>query len=294
MITDLLSDIPASPDSNNTLSLNITELLNLEEFPGNKSDIYGISSNKNCTDTPIVLNTTSFTNETLDSDKLTNKSDLIEIVAHSAELKFRNCDNLTSGLDANLTDLDPSIASGNETSTLIIISSSNVEDNSLLSELISVQNMTQNDTSEFANTTSHKESSTKVMSMVAASETVRELDPELKSNISSTNCLNHLYRLPEKKSDANEMLSKKNMHDMIVVSERSSIKLNFQKLFEMLRDISNALLQLFHTTTISGNITLVDDNAADNSSSAANNDSKNLLSLTFSKSQKLLITLHRH
>ncbi|CAG9533425.1 unnamed protein product [Cercopithifilaria johnstoni] len=214
-----------------------------------------ISSNKSCMDMPTVRNATNFMIETLDSKKLINKTDLVEIVAQSTQLKFRNSDNLTSALvRSNLTDSNSFITSGNETSILIV--PPNVKVNNLLSELVKLQNMTQNNASESGNTSSSMDDPTKMMQMKVASKIARELDPELKANTTSINCLNHVYRLPEMKSDADETPSMKNV---LLVSERSSIKVHLRKFLEIVRDAFSDLLQSFHMTTISGNTTLIGD-----------------------------------
>ncbi|KAL3990123.1 Lectin C-type domain family protein [Acanthocheilonema viteae] len=266
LMIKLNPDLPGLSYSNNTLSLNTTDLMKLEEFPGNKSDMCEISSNKNCTDTPTVLNATNFMNETLENEKLINKTDLIEIIAQSTQLKFKNSDSLI--FDANLTDSNLSIASGNETSTLI--ASTNIEINNSVSKLVTLQNVTQNDTSESENIPGPINDSTKMMQIKAASKVVRELDSELKVNATGVNCVNDIYGLSEMKSDTEQMPS---IINIILASERPSIKSNLRKLLEIVRDASSVLLQSFARTAVSGNITLIGDNVTLVDSDTANSSS---------------------
>lgn len=254
MEANLMPDFSSSSDSNNTLSLNTTDIMDPDEFPGNKSEICGVSSSKSCTDTPIARN--NFMNETLDSDKLANKTDLIEIIVHSTQHKSRNSDSLISKLDTNLTDSNSFIASGNETFTLI--KSPNVENNSSLSELISLWNMTQNDTSKSSNIS--KINSTNVIPKIAASKIVRGLDLELKTNLTDLDYLNQSDKSSEMKASVDEMFSIKNMENVVLVTDRSFVKSDFRKLLEIVRDATSALLQSFHITTRTDNVTFVDGN----------------------------------
>ncbi|EJW72025.1 hypothetical protein WUBG_17074, partial [Wuchereria bancrofti] len=140
-------------------------------------------SNRNCTDAPIILNATNFTIETLNNDKLTNETDLIGITTHLDQLKFTNSNNLTLELDANLTDSNSFISSANETSTLII--SSNIEISNLLSELILLQNLTDNNTSELTDISSSTDNETKMIVMKSATtEIIEGLNPKLSTNVS--------------------------------------------------------------------------------------------------------------
>uniref|UniRef100_A0A0R3RFE1 Uncharacterized protein n=1 Tax=Elaeophora elaphi TaxID=1147741 RepID=A0A0R3RFE1_9BILA len=215
-----------------------------------------ISLHKNCTDVPTVLNTTNFMNETFGNEKLTNK---IEVIAHSAQPKFRNLNNLISPSNRNLSDSPPLTVPENQTSALI--TSSNVMINSLLPELLTVENMTQNNASESENI--FMDDFSKMVEVIAASKITRELDPEFETNDSDVNCINHWFRLPD--SDGVSPIKS-------VILAPLSVKSDFRKLLEIVRDASIALLQSVHMTT-SGNITLFGDNLTLVDSDAGNSTS---------------------
>ncbi|VDO15626.1 unnamed protein product, partial [Brugia timori] len=251
-----------------------------EEFSGKQSEMGDILSNRNCTIAPIILNATNYTMESLDNDNLTNETDLIKITSQLDQLKFTNSNNLTLELNANLTDSNLFISSANETSTLII--SSNIEISNLLSELISLQNLTNNDTTELTDISNATDNQTKMITMKSATtDIIHGSNSKLKTNASSVNCFNEIYRLSDMintdnnkmiNTDNDRMISKKNIENVIYVSEQSSfIQPDLQKLLEIVRDASNALLRTFHITTISDNIALINDNITDNNSSITNN-----------------------
>ncbi|VDN87268.1 unnamed protein product [Brugia pahangi] len=247
-----------------------------------------ILSNRNCTIAPIILNATNYTMESLDNDNLTNETDLIKITSQLDQLKFTNSNNLTLELNANLTDSNLFISSANDTSTLII--SSNIEISNLLSELISLQNLTNNNTTELTDISNATDNQTKMITMKSATtDIIHGSNSKLKTNASSVNCFNEIYRLSDMintdnnkiintdnnkmiNTDNDRMISKKNIENVIYVSEQSSfIQPDLRKLLEIVRDASNALLRTFHITTISDNIALINDNITDNNSSITNN-----------------------
>ncbi|VDN88706.1 unnamed protein product, partial [Brugia pahangi] len=157
--------------------------------------------------------------ESLDNDNLTNETDLIKITSQLDQLKFTNSNNLTLELNANLTDSNLFISSANETSTLII--SSNIEISNLLSELISLQNLTNNDTTELTDISNATDNQTKMITMKSATtDIIHGSNSKLKTNASNT--------------DNDRMISKKNIENVIYVSEQSSfIQPDLRKLLEI-------------------------------------------------------------
>uniref|UniRef100_A0A915PD28 C-type lectin domain-containing protein n=1 Tax=Setaria digitata TaxID=48799 RepID=A0A915PD28_9BILA len=224
-------------DSNNTSSLTVADLIGLEEFSGNLTELCLINSSKNCTDVAVNRNF----NKTLNNDKLTNKSDSIEITTHSTTFGFGNSNALSSASDANLnlTNMDQFVVAGSENFTFAV--SVQTEINNLLSmQSLPLENATQNDTLE-----SDK-------SDVITTEARRKLDFETESNKFSVNlnnitCLNYLEAINGMKS-ADEMLPVRNTENVVFISDRSSLRSDLQKLLEIIRDATDVLLQTLRMT----------------------------------------------
>ncbi|VDM93148.1 unnamed protein product [Onchocerca ochengi] len=273
---------PAFSDSNNASSFNITESMDLEEFFENQSIICEISSKQNRMNTLFVRNTANFTEETLNNDELKNMTNLVKIISLSTPINIGKSNNLASELDANVTNSNSSIALKNGNSTLI--RSSNVEiNNSLILELVTLQNVTQNDTAESINIPNPKDIAIKMIPL-AISKTIKELNSEFEANVSSADLnnltyMNHIHTLSETKSNTSQIIPMKNAENVIFISNSLSVKSDFRRFLEKIRNASDALLQSFPITMPSSNVTVFDNNdkilMEINNSSAIDSRSKN-------------------
>uniref|UniRef100_A0A8R1XTC2 Uncharacterized protein n=1 Tax=Onchocerca volvulus TaxID=6282 RepID=A0A8R1XTC2_ONCVO len=254
---------PAFSDSNNASSFNITESMDLEEFFENQSIICEISSKQNRMNTLFVRNTANFTEETLNNDELKNMTNLVKIISLFTPINIGKSNNLASELDATVTNSNSSIALKNGNSTLI--RSSNVEiNNSLILELVTLQNVTQNDTAESINIPNPKDIAIKMIPL-AISKTIKELNSEFEANVSSADLnnltyMNHIHTLSETKSNTSQIIPMKNAENVIFISNSLSVKSDFRRFLEKIRNASDALLQSFPITMPSSNVTVFDNN----------------------------------
>ncbi|OZC08321.1 hypothetical protein X798_04672 [Onchocerca flexuosa] len=267
--------------------------MDLEEFFGNQSVICEISTEQNCTNTLTESNATSFTDEILNNDELKNMTNLVKNISLSTPISIEESNNLAAELDANVTNLNSLTASTSENSTLIRLSNAEINNNLLL-EQVSLQNVTQNDTSESIDIPNLKDIAIKIIPVLVISKNLEELNSKLEANVSNADlnnltCMNHMYALSEIKSNISQIFPMKYAENVIFISNSPSVKSNFRRFLEIIRNASDALLQSFPTTMMMPNddVTMFENddkilmeiNNSSASSSINNSDSrsKNLL-----------------